>query len=320
MKKAILLTGILMILCGICKTEAQEIPQFSQYMFNGLYINPAYAGYKDVIYGHVMYRNQWVGVDGAPQTTMLSVDGNLAKGSSVGLVYINDKIGATYSNSFMVDYAYRIQVSETGRLSFGLSAGVTQHGINRSKLTNEDGVIDDPDVLLAKNVWKPGFDAGLYLDTKHFYAGFSIVGVVGSKTDDESFQVVRTDANYFLTFGGIIPLNNKLKLLPSALLKSDFKNPLAIDLNAMLMINDRFSIGGSYRTGLLWFTDVKDNTKQRDAISLIGEVFVTERVRVGFAYDFDLNKLTTGHNGSIEVSLGYYLTKPKQKYITPRYF
>ncbi|MDR3287731.1 MAG: type IX secretion system membrane protein PorP/SprF, partial [Prevotellaceae bacterium] len=114
--------------------------------------------------------------------------------------------------------------------------------------------------------------------------------------------------------------NDKLKLLPSTLLKSDFKDPLTIDLNAMLMIADRFSIGGSYRTGILWFTDVKDNTRQRDAISLIAEVFATDRIRIGFAYDFDLNKIKTGYNGSFEISLGYYFTKAKEKYSTPRYF
>ena len=316
MKKLILLAGI-SILCGICKTEAQQIAQFSQYMFNGLYINPAYAGYKDVFYGHMVYRKQWVGVNGSPQTTMLSVDGNLYKGSNIGFVYTNDKTGAIYTNSFMVDYAYRFQVSATGRLSLGLSAGIVQHGLNRSKLSQEASSQEAQDY---KNAWKPGFDAGLYFDVKNFYAGFSIVGIIANKTDATTLNVIRTDANYFLTLGGVIPLDAKLKLLPSTLLKSDFKNPLTVDLNALLMINDRFSIGGSYRTGVLWFTDVEDNTRQKDAISLIAEVYVTDRIRIGAAYDFDLNKVTTGTNGSFEISLGYYLTKAKQKYVTPRYF
>jgi type IX secretion system PorP/SprF family membrane protein len=317
MKKIILLAGIL-ILCGVCKTEAQQIPQFSQYMFNGLYVNPAYAGYKDVFYGHIMYRKQWAG-EGTPQTAMLSVDGSLSKGSNVGLVYVNDKIGAIYSNSVMLDYAYRFKVSEGGRLSLGLAAGLTQHGVNRSKLSDEQGNIVDAQALAAKSVLKPGFDFGLYYDTKNFYAGFSIVGLIGSKTD-EDFAVVRTEANYFLTFGGAIKLNDKLKLLPSTLLKSDFDNPLTIDLNAMLMVADRFSIGGSYRTGILWFTDVSSNTKQRDAISLIAEVYATDRIRVGFAYDFDLNKIKAGYNGGFEISLGYYINKPKENKVTPRYF
>jgi type IX secretion system PorP/SprF family membrane protein len=319
MKKIFLLTGLL-ILCGVFKTEAQQVPQFSQYMFNGIYINPAYAGYKDIFYGHMVYRKQWVGISGTPQTTMLSVDGSLSKGSSVGFIYTNDQIGETYTNSFMLDYAYRIQVSESGRLSFGLSAGMTHHGFDRSKFADEDGEID-PEALNAKNVWKPGFDVGLYFDTKNFYAGFSIMGLVASKADREAFQVIRADANYFLTLGGILPLNNSLKLLPSTLLKSDFKNPLTFDINALLMINDRVAVGGSYRTGVLWFSDaVEENTVQKDAISVIAEVYVTEKIRLGMAYDFSLNKVMSGANGSFEVSLGYYFVKPKKQYVTPRYF
>jgi type IX secretion system PorP/SprF family membrane protein len=316
MKKILLLAGILSLF-DFGSAEGQQIAQFSQYMFNGIYINPAYAGYKDVFYGHMIYRKQWVGIKGTPQTTMLSVDGSLANGSNVGFVYTNDQIGATYTNSFMFDYAYRIKVSESGRLSFGLSAGLVHYGLNRSKLEDEQ-----TDIIAqgAKNAWKPGFDAGLYFDTKHFYAGFSIVGIVGNKRAENTFQLIRTDANYFLTLGGIIPLNEKLKLLPSTLLKTDLKNPLTFDINALLMISDKFSVGGSYRTGVLWFTDVKNNTKQKDALSLIAEIYATDRIRIGMAYDFDLNKVTTGTNGSFEISLGYYLTKNKQKYVTPRYF
>jgi type IX secretion system PorP/SprF family membrane protein len=316
MKKIFLLAGLISLF-GIRSVEAQQIPQFSQYMFNGIYINPAYAGYKDVFYGHIVYRKQWAGISGSPQTAMLSLDGSLSKGSNIGIVYTNDQIGAIYANSFMVDYAYRLQVSERGRLSFGLSAGVTHHGLNRSKLGEEQ---DDQQARDSKNVWKPGFDAGLYYDTEYFYAGFSITGIVGSKADEKSFAVIRTDANYFLTIGGIIPLNEKLKLLPSTLLKTDFGNPLTFDLNALLMISDKFAVGGSYRTGMLWFTDVSDHTKQRDALSLIAELYATDKIRIGMAYDFDLNKVTTGANGSFEISLGYYLTKNRQKYITPRYF
>jgi type IX secretion system PorP/SprF family membrane protein len=316
MKKILLLAGILSLF-GIRSAEAQQIAQFSQYMFNGLYINPAYAGYKDVFYGHMIYRKQWIGINGAPQTTMLSVDGSLSKGSNIGFIYTNDQLGAIYTNSFMVDYAYRIQVSSSGRLSFGLSAGMVHHGLNRSKLNEEQ---NDQLAQDSRNAWKPSFDAGLYFDTKHFYAGFSIVGIIGNKADVKTFQVIRTDANYFLTIGGIIPLNEKLKLLPSTLFKTDLKNPLTFDINALLQINDRFAVGGSYRTGILWFTDVSDLTRQKDALSLIAEFYATDRIRIGMAYDFDLNKVTTGANGSFEISLGYYLTKNKQKYVTPRYF
>ena len=319
MKKILTLIGILSILCGINKAEAQLIPQFSQYMFNGLYINPAYAGYKDVLYGHVMYRKQWVNVESSPRTAMISVDGPLKGGSNLGLVYANDKLGAAYSNNVMVDYSYRFKVSENSRLSFGLAAGIIQHGINKSELRNEDLTID-PRVLSTETVWKPAFDAGIYFDTKHFYAGLSMVGLMKHTAKDDEFMAIRTNANYFLTFGGMIPLASSLKLMPSTLLGTDFNNPLKIDLTLMLMIADRFSVGSSYRMGTKWFSDIQDGLKTRDAVVFLAEAFVSERIRIGFAYDLDLNKLGTGHNGGFEISLGYYLTKPKQKYVTPRYF
>ena len=320
MKKILTLIGILSILCGINKAEAQLIPQFSQYMFNGLYINPAYAGYKDVLYGHVMYRKQWVNVESSPRTAMISVDGPLKGGSNLGLVYANDKLGAAYSNNVMVDYSYRFKVSENSRLSFGLAAGIIQHGINKSELRNED-LTTDPRVLSTETVWKPAFDAGVYFDAECFYAGLSVVGLLKNTSESgKEFLAIRTNANYFLTFGGIVPLNSSLKLMPSTLFGTDFKNPLKIDLTMMLMIADKFSVGSSYRMGAKWFSDVDDNVKSRGALVFLAEAFVSERVRIGFAYDLDLKKMNTGHNGGFEISLGYYLTKAKQKHVTPRYF
>ena len=319
MKKILTIIGILGILGGINKAEAQVIPQFSQYMFNGLYINPAYAGYKDVLYGHLMYRKQWFNVQSSPTTALISVDGPISGGSNLGLVYAHDKAGAAYSNNLMLNYAYRFQVSRTGRLSFGLAGGVIQHGLNRSKLIDDLGGLD-PRIQSAKNVWKPAIDAGVYFDSEHFYAGLSAVGLLKSKNDDESFMMIRTNPNYFLTLGGMIPLSDKFKLLPSTLLGSDFDNPLKMDFNMLLMIADKFAIGGSYRMGTLWFSDVEKNVKSRDAVVLMAEAFVSERIRIGFAYDFDLNRINVGHNGGFEVSLGYYLTKSKQKYVTPRFF
>lgn len=326
MKKILTIVGILSILGGINKVEAQLIPQFSQYMFNGLYINPAYAGYKDVMYGHVMYRKQWVDIESSPRTALISIDGPVGKGSNLGFNYANDKLGAAYSNSFMLDYAFKIKTSESGRLSFGLAAGMVQQGIDRLKLLDVNGnPTTDPRILNIETTWKPSFDAGIYFDSKYFFAGISVVGLF-SKADDKAFKVIRTSTNYFFTTGFVIPISDGLRLMPSTFFGTDLKNPLKIDLNALFTIADKFSIGGSYRTGTLWFSDVKDNVagqdnvKLRDAIALIAEVYLSERVRLGFAYDFDLNNLTQGHNGGFEVSLGYYLTKPKQRYVMPRYF
>ncbi|MDR1984146.1 MAG: type IX secretion system membrane protein PorP/SprF [Prevotellaceae bacterium] len=313
MKKITLIISILIIVSAN-KAESQQIPLFSQYMFNGTYINPAYAGSKDALFGNLLYRKQWVGFNGAPQTAMFSIDGSLAKGSNLGFIYVNDQIGANYTNSFIVDYAFRFKVSDKGRLSFGLSGGFANYGVNRSKLANYEDKYD-PNLANTKNVWKPNIDAGVYFDMNNFYAGFSVLGIIAHKADTETknMHIIRSDANYFLTVGGAIPLSNKVKFLPSTLLKSDFKNPVNVDVNAMLEVDEKFWLGASYRTGVLWFTDVDKGTRQYDAISLIFESLITDRVRLGVAYDFDLTKISNNNNGSIEVSVGYYFTKPKRK-------
>ena len=317
MKKIILLTGVVAVMLSSHPTRGQQVPQFSQYMFNGLYVNPAYAGYKDNLYAHLVYRAQWVGVPGAPQTVQLSIDGTLGGGSNMGLTFVNDAIGPYSTNSLMLSYSFRFNTSETSRLSFGLSGGALHYGIDKGEL--------DPDPLadMTENEWRPGVDIGVYFDMPHFYAGLSVMSLVPNKTEaNQSLLIMRTDPSYFLTLGGAIPLSRSLTLLPSTLLKTDFKSPITWDINAMLMIVERYWIGASYRTGLTFTLDDENvrRTQQRDAVALIAETYITERLRIGLAYDFDLNRLTTIHNGTYEVSLGYYLTGAKRKYSTPRYF
>ena len=305
MKRIVLTTVILSVLCGI-KTEAQQIPIFSQYMFNDMYINPAQAGAKDAFFANVLYRKQWIGFKSSPQTAMFSVDGNLPQGSNFGLKYMNDQSGANYVNSVAIDYAYRFNISAKGRLSFGLSGGFVNYGINRAKLT-EDNNFD------TENKWKPNVDAGIYLDFDKFYAGASVLGIIQHKADPHSMHIMRAYSNFLLNVGGTIPLSEKVDFKPSVLCRTDFKNPVNLDINALLQVDKKFWIGGSYRTGVLWFSDLnKATTRQFDAISLIFETLVSDKIRIGASYDFDLTEIPN-NSGSIEISLGFYITKPKRK-------
>ena len=303
---------------GFSGAYAQQIPQFSQYMFNGLYINPAYAGYKENMYAHLMYRNQWIGLDGSPQTIMLGIDGDMGKGSNLGLVYANDRIGAVTTNSIMLSYAFRFQVSQGARLAFGLSGGAIYYGLNKAKADP-----DDPLVAATENAWRPQVDAGVYFDTEEFYAGFSVMGLIPNKAKEGTMQIMRSSPNFFLTFGGLLRVSEDFAFAPSTLLKTDFKSPLCWDLNLMGVYAERLWFGLSYRTGLNFtYGDRKlspENLRQTNALAIIVEVFLTENLRLGAAYDFDLNSLTTEYNGGIEVSLGYYLMKPRQYYSNPRY-
>jgi type IX secretion system PorP/SprF family membrane protein len=313
----LLFTGV-----GLGTVSGQQIPQFSQYMFNGLYVNPAYAGYKEDLYAHLMYRNQWMGITGSPQTVMLGVDGDLGRGSNLGLVYANDVIGATNTNSIMLSYAFRFQVSESGRLSLGLSGGAIHYGLSKNPSKID---ISDPVVMSADNVWRPQVDIGFYFDTPHFYAGLSATSLIPNRAEALKMQIMRTHPTCFLSVGGLVPLDDLFSLAPSTLLKTDFKSPLCIDLNAMVVFAETFWLGLSYRTGLNVTYNYRTKTdsealRQTNALAVLAEVYLLENLRIGVAYDFDLNGLTTGYNGGLEVSLGYYIMKSTRRYATPRYF
>ena len=317
MKKIIIVALTVSLGLSVIKVEAQQIPQFTQYMFNGLYINPAYAGYKENLYAHLMYRKQWIGTEGAPQTVMLGIDGDLGRGSNLGFVYANDQIGANSTNSFVLSYAFRFNVAEQARLAFGLSGGAVYYGLDKNKANNAN-----PWVASTRNVWRPQVDVGVFFDTDPFYAGLSVMSLMSSKVDS-SIISLRSVPTYFLTFGGMISLSERISIAPSTLLKTDFKSPLSLDLNAMLVYAGRIWLGASYRTGGdFTFKEREaspDGLRRRNVVAIIAEVYVAENLRIGAAYDFDLNSLTTAYNGGIELSLGYYMLKPQRHYSTPRY-
>ena len=318
-----ILTVLLLVSASLSsgKLEAQQIPQFSQYMFNGLYINPTYAGYKENLYAHVMYRKQWMGINGAPQTIMAGVDGDLGGGSNLGLVYANDRIGPTMTHSIMLGYAFRFSVSETGRLSFGLAAGAVHYGLDKSPDKIDPG---DPLVMVTENAWRPQVDAGLYLDWPNYYLGFSAMGIISNKAESGTMQIMRAVPTFFLTTGGMIHFNDIWALAPSTLFKTDFRSPLSMDLTAMMVFSETLWLGLTYRTGLNFTYKERDKSpeslRQTNALVVIAEVYILDNLRLGAAYDFDLNGLSTGYNGGIEVSLGYYLMKSTRRYATPRYF
>jgi len=318
MKKIVTILVFASVFCSTSKVQAQVIPQFSQYMFNGLYVNPAYAGYKEEFYAHLMYRQQWIGIDGAPQTIMLGLDGDFGKGSNLGLVYAHDKVGAYRTNSIMASYAYRFHVSEQGRLAFGLSAGAIYYGLDKTK------VDEDPLLMQAQNLWRPQVDVGVYFDMPNFYAGLSVMSLISNASKDGPVQIMRSNPVPFLTVGGMVHFDEKWALAPSALLKTDFKSPMSVDITAMGVYGETIWLGLSYRTGLNFTYAGKqfspDALHQTHALVVLAEIYLLQNLRLGAAYDFDLNHLSTDFTGGIEVSLGYYLQKRQTRYITPRYF
>lgn len=171
----------LFLLGVVGEVRSQQLPQFSQYMFNGLHINPGYAGYKQEGYIQSSYRSQWVGFPGAPTTFSLTADFSANEGAmGFGFSFLHDELGPARTTGGLLTYAYRIKTGENSRLGLGISAGASEYAIDRSKLDP----LDWPDEVLAGgliNLFVPNMNAGLFFDAQNFYAGFSAFNMIGRR-------------------------------------------------------------------------------------------------------------------------------------------
>jgi type IX secretion system PorP/SprF family membrane protein len=317
--------------------HAQQDIQFSQYVFNSLTINPAYAGYKEDTYLNAVYRKQWVGIPGSPQTGAVSLDGlpNWSRYQTVGLggQLLWDKLGPQQSVSLYGSYAYRIPLDDAGerRLCLGIGFGVSQYSIDGNALIVTDD--NDPTVPAGKvSSFKPDARFGVYYFTPSFYAGVSVMDLLSSNniykteivSNNTRYLTIRKTRHYYLTSGFLLPLSDNVKLKPSFMMKEDFKGPTNFDFNLFMLLGERLWIGGSYRTAAkLWNkNNLQPNLEQNDAASAIIELFVTDRLRAGYSYDFTTSGLAGQQSGSHEISVGLVLPNrhTKERIIGPRYF
>jgi type IX secretion system PorP/SprF family membrane protein len=309
------------IVIGLCFAAAgayaQQSAQYTQYIFNGLVINPAYAGSKEMWNLNAIYRDQWSGLEGAPTTQTFSADGTVKKNKiGLGFQAINDRLGAQGQLSVLASAAVRLSLSEYGKLSFGLAGGATQYSLDGTilKTTNPN----DPAFPATKiTTIAPEAKAGLYYHTQRFYAGLSAANLVPVKND----YVLTPERHYFLTSGYVFDISENLKFKPSFLIKEDFKAPTNIDLNAFLLIADRLWVGGSYRRGVELFNEVASDQKvnMSNAAAGIVELYITPKIKLGYSYDVTLTGLS--NYASHEISVGYYfLKKEETNMLSPRYF
>ena len=316
----------LALLASTFYAVAQQDAQYSQYMFNSLVINPAYAGYKSTLNLSALNRSQWVGVDGAPQTQSLVLDGSFAS-DKVGLALsiVNDKIGLQRQSNAYLNYAYKLKVSETGTLAFGLGLGMGQF-----VLDNGDAHFDDPsDGNFAGGKLSfivPDARAGIHYSTQKFYAGFSatnlLTGAINYSTAAKNL-VIKQGQHFFLTAGYLVDVNDFLKFKPSFLLKEDTKGPSNLDINNFFLLGEKVWLGVSYRTSLnLWKKNVaQGNVKAGDAIVGMAEIYAGKSLRIGYAYDYSVSGLRGFDNGSHEISIGYTFGQRKEySILSPRYF
>lgn len=301
--------------------HSQQLPQFSQYIFNGLHINPAYAGYKGDGYIQTSYRSQWINFPGAPQTLSFTADVSANEGRmGLGVTYLKDRIGLTESNLGMLTYSYRISTGYKSMLSLGVSAGISEYAFDPTGM-----VTVKPDPLLPSSrvaATTPNMNTGLFFHSDNFYAGLSAYNLIGRRALlRQDIAVAFHDFHYYLTFGGLLRLQDEVQFKPSVLVKHVKGSPTSYDLNAMFLFRERMWLGGSFRSNVRIFEDqLQDDLSKRNAIALVMEYFVLPSMRVGYAYDYNLNALNSFRTESHELSVGVYLNRQRKIIYNPRWF
>lgn len=299
---------ILMILfVGIFEASAQQESQYTQYMYNTMTINPGYTGTRSIpsIFG--LYRTQWVGLDGAPKTANLSIDTPISQnGQGIGLSITNDKIGPSEETNLMLSYSYPIQLSATTKLSLGVSGGLNFINIDLNKITIYDQ--DDPFLTGTLSKISPNVGAGAYFHSDKWYAGLSVPMLLETKFDNDVRVSVASQRMHFYAMGGyVFDINDNLKFKPAAMIKLTNGAPLAVDLSANFLINDKLTLGAAYR----WDA----------AVSAMAGFQVTQGMNVGYAYDYDTQKIGNYNSGSHEIFLRFDLfSNTKYRLVTPRFF
>jgi len=321
MKRLILFTGMLLFFKHV---SGQQDAQFSQYMFNGIYINPAYAGYKENLNVHSFYRTQWTGIRGAPKSMSLAVDA-IANDGNVGLALqiASDKIGPQTNLNAYANYAYRIRMNSDGsaRLALGLGVGIAQLGIDGALLNANDPEPNKPVGMQSTIV--PDARAGIYYADDKFYAGFSADNLISQYVNIDRYAfIAQPKPHYYLTAGMLLPLSEYFQLKPSFLIKDDRGGSTSLDINAFLLINEKFWIGGSYRTGIKLYNKSylqKDLSNRNSAVAAL-QFFPTEKIRIGYGYDFSIGPLQGYSSGTHEISVAFYFLKKDVRMATPRVF
>jgi type IX secretion system PorP/SprF family membrane protein len=303
---------IVVILLVSQQVHAQTEPMYSQYMYNMLGVNPAYAGNREALSMNFFQRNQWNGIKGAPKTTSFSLDQSVKEGKiGWGVQVYDDRLGVEAATGFNGMLSTRIQVSEKGILSGGLSFGLMNYRINLNDVQNRNNP-NDPSFISINNPssWTPSLGMGIYYNTDRFYASISTPSILKSRLasyQDFVSSLEKTNAfHLFANTGYVFDINEDLKLKPSTMVKMVSGAPIEADINLNVWMKDIIGLGGSYRTG--------------DAFVGMVELQASPNLRIGYAYDVPFNPLKYFTRGSNELMLRFEFGNYKTKIKSTRYF
>lgn len=324
----IAITGLLIALPD--KAAAQQDIMTTQWAYNKLTINPAYAGGKDMFSARALHRQQWAGLDGRPVTTVLNFHSPLLTDKmGLGLTYIHDKLGVTTTHNLMASYSYRMLFENDSKLSFGISLGLESYKIAVSELNP----LQSTDPILQGDLHKinPRAGAGMYYYGRNYYVGVSTPNIIPNKLYREGD--VETDINvnseqaaHFYVMGGygIEMADAKFVLKPQVLFKvvtsTEKAGPHQMDLNLSMMMFQRLIVGSTFRTS--FGNKSSDDMQLEDAASadLMMAFYITPQWLVGYSYDFTLGDLKSYDTGSHEIMLGFDMNFKKVGAYTPRLF
>ena len=301
------LVGVLIIaLMFVQQVSAQQEAQYSMYMFNPLSVNAAYAGTRDAFSVVALYRNQWTGFKGAPQTSNLTLHAPIKSSNlSLGLSVVDDRLGTTKSTAFKGDIAYKIRLNKKKHyLSFGLKAGADLFSAQQTKAV----INDNADVLYTNVNNKPLFNvgAGLYYYGKRHYVGLSTPKLLENVYDGNVSTKFKQLKHYYLMAGIVLPLNSVVQFKPSFVVKAVENAPLIADLNLSFLFYERMWVGAMYRV--------------KESCGLNVAFYINDYVTLGYAYDYSLTNLRKYNSGSHEIMLGFDLSRKAKSFKTPRYF
>ena len=290
---------------------SQEYIQFSQYVNAQGVLNPAYTGTKSLPSGFLLYRNQWVNIDGAPVTFAFNINTPIkGKNMGIGLSAVNEQIGMRKQTEFNAAYSYITKINSKSNLSFGLQVGIKNNFFDKSNAQATD--LDDPFLTDQKESFLlPNFGFGAYYYTKRFFAGLSLPNMLTNRLDLQSAALKTKgfsfkDQHFYMFSGYVIKLKEKLLLKPSVLVKYLYGAPLQLNINSSLLIQDALGLGLGYRTGdaLIFLVDFKINTQ----------------IRVGYSYDLGMNNLNSYNFGSHEIMLMFNVNNNSDLFNSPRKF
>ena len=263
------------VFCSL-KSYAQQLPNYTQYVYNMQILNPAYVGTRADLSASLLTRQQWAGLEGAPVTNTFSINARTDNGLGFGATIVNDKIGLSESTNINLDASYTLITSQFGRLSFGLKGGITTFSNNWA-----NGITPDSDVYASVNGSFPNVGFGAFFYNQRFYVGLSLPHILETpqfymekNADAPRFT---TNPNYYFSTGVLFKLSESLLFKPSTMVRYVSNLPVCVDINSNFLYKEVIETGFSYR--------------HENSVSALFALILKEKYRVGYAYDHKFSVL-----------------------------